>query len=268
MSHLKGLYVLSALLLLVGAIRQCALAGSSTQPASPNSDSGGGVAIVELFTSEGCSSCPPADELVTELQKSYGDRGKSVLFLAFHVDYWDHIGWKDPFGDAAFSKRQREYSSVFRSDSVYTPQMVVNGAAEFVGSDRRMAVAAIDKALAAGASVPVSVAVGRGQDDRELSVRCHVDDVPRDALLNVGVVESQLSSKVARGENGGRTLRHDQVVRLFQQQPLTESNQTIKLTLPSAVSRDRARLIVFVQERASLKVLGAAGADIPKETRK
>src|SRR5436305_253879 len=103
-----------------------------------------GIAVVELFTSEGCSSCPPADELLSDLKTSM--RGKNIFLLAFHVDYWNYLGWNDRFSDAAFSKRQSHYADVLHAE-VYTPQMIVNGQKVFVGSKRSEAEDAIADAL-------------------------------------------------------------------------------------------------------------------------
>src|SRR5689334_4635092 len=102
--------------------------------------------IVELFTSEGCSSCPPADALLARLEKNQPVAGAEVIPLALHVDYWNHLGWADPFSSHQFSERQGEYAAVFGNDSVYTPQMVVDGVREFNGSNSSLAQEAIAKA--------------------------------------------------------------------------------------------------------------------------
>src|SRR6187402_1594915 len=109
------------------------IAGSfKTEKAKLATTTNNGFAVVELYTSEGCSSCPPADELVSKIQKE--SNGQPVYILAFHVDYWNRLGWKDVFGDAAYSKRQNDYAQYLKLPSVYTPQIVVNGKKEFVGS--------------------------------------------------------------------------------------------------------------------------------------
>ena len=105
-----------------------------------------GFALVELFTSEGCSSCPPADAILEEVQKKYID--KNVLVVAYHVDYWDKLGWKDVFSKAIFTERQNYYSNLFRLNSIYTPQVVVNGRKEFVGSNKARLTSSIDEQLA------------------------------------------------------------------------------------------------------------------------
>src|ERR1700761_595401 len=118
-----------------------------------------GFALLELFTSEGCSSCPPAEELAAKIQQE--SAGKPVYVLAFHVDYWDHQGWKDRYSDAAYSQRQKDYSSWLGTSDIYTPQAVVNGRREFVGSDERALRGALDKALSTAATARVTLSVRR-----------------------------------------------------------------------------------------------------------
>src|SRR6186997_2744530 len=104
-----------------------------------------GFVLIELFTSEGCSSCPPADEALEEIQKKYND--KNVLVLGYHVDYWNKLGWKDVFSDASFTQRQEYYSRIFHLNSIYTPQVVVNGKSEFVGSNKEKLISSIEEQL-------------------------------------------------------------------------------------------------------------------------
>ncbi len=157
--------------------------------------------VVELFTSQGCSSCPPADALLASLAKTRPD----VLPLAFHVTYWDYLGWKDPFGLAAATDRQKAYGRLLGQDGIYTPEMVVDGAAGFVGSDQRAAEAAIAQAAVKpvvvslrrdGAGLLVSAGAGPGQG----------------RILLVGYDPSH-RTPVGRGENDGRTLLESNIVR-------------------------------------------------------
>src|SRR4030095_3641243 len=104
-----------------------------------------GFALIELFTSEGCSSCPAADEVLEEAQKMYSD--KNVLIVGYHVDYWDKLGWKDVFSDASFTQRQEYYSNIFRLNSIYTPQVVINGKKEFIGSNKSKLISSIEEQL-------------------------------------------------------------------------------------------------------------------------
>ena len=173
-------------------------------------------AVVELFTSEGCSSCPPADALLAEILKDAGKDGRRVFGLAFHVDYWNRLGWTDPYSAPAFSRRQQSYAQAFKNDQVYTPQMIVNGTEEFVGSDRQRSCAAIDAALKRGGRAQVKLQQEKPNAPGSLALTYAVAGAARGAVLNVAVVERNVISAVARGENGGRTLRHENVVRAFQ----------------------------------------------------
>jgi hypothetical protein len=229
--------------------------GASDLPAVP-------FALVELYTSEGCSSCPPADALLSKLVDAARRDGSRVFALAFHVDYWNRLGWRDPFSDAAFSERQSMYAKPF--EPRYTPQMVVNGVESFVGSDERRARRAIDAALgvAANVSVQATAEACAGAASR-LAIRFVVQPMPRDARLHAAIVERDLASQVGRGENRGRTLHHDNVVRGFASTELPAGGVgSIEMELPADVRRDRAGVIVWVQETSSRRVLGATALDV------
>ena len=222
-----------------------------------------GPVIVELFTSEGCSSCPPADVLLSKLDQQPID-GIEIIGLSEHVDYWDDLGWRDPFSSADFSKRQSVYA---KSSGVYTPQMIVDGGEQFVGSDEKRARAAIiNAATKAKGKVEVTTpSVNAEKQVVRLSI--HVSDLPPvndDDIAEVllAVTESNLSSEVPRGENAGRSLKHTAVVRHLETvgevDPRTR-NFTADKTLPltSAWQRNNLRIVVFVQERRTRRVLGA-----------
>jgi hypothetical protein len=166
-----------------------------------SSQAAGAPVVVELFTSQGCSSCPPADAVLTDLAEHRPD----VLALAFHVTYWDYLGWKDPYGLPEATARQRSYSSALHADSVYTPQMVVDGQREFVGSDRGIALAAIQ----AVPQKPVPLRIAR--DGSGLSIAIGDGIGPAHVLL-VGY-DSAHRTPIGRGENSGRTLLESNIVR-------------------------------------------------------
>lgn len=170
--------------------------------------------VVELFTSEGCSSCPPADALLSKLAADQDVAGAEVIVLGFHVTYWDRLGWKDPFSLPLATDRQRQYSRVFGEDHVYTPQVVVDGREEMVGSDGD----AIRNAVARLAKGPhTRISLEPHYDERGVSARIVVLTLPagiKESLdLLFFVTEGQLSSQVKRGENANRLLKHDAVVR-------------------------------------------------------
>ena len=159
--------------------------------------------VVELFTSQGCSSCPPADAFLTEL----AGRRPDVLALSWHVTYWNGLGWPDPYSLAAATERQRRYAALLPAE-VYTPQMVVDGTTDVVGSDRRSAVAAIDAAAAARRPGP-DMAVSREAGQAVITVG---EGAGEAAVLLVGY-DAERRTGVARGENAGRTLTESNIVR-------------------------------------------------------
>jgi len=208
-----------------------------------------GVAVVELFTSEGCSSCPPAERILSDLAAEARTSHKPVYALEFHVDYWNSLGWRDPFSEAAYSERQRAYAAALGEEQVYTPQMIVNGTNAFVGSNRARADAAIASALKGVARVELTIA---RTGDR---VDFRAPGAPRGARLCVAIVAPRQVVKVARGENAGRTLAHSRVVRAFATQEL-DGRGSGSLRLPRVVPKGGG-VVAFIQSGSSGEVLGA-----------
>ena len=245
---------------LVGAavITAVALRTPAEAPATQPMASQSGVAVVELFTSQGCSSCPPADAALAELGSAAAREGRPVYALAFHVDYWNRLGWADPFSDAAFSRRQEDYARAFKLDQLYTPQMIVNGRTQFVGSDREAARRAVGDALAAPAVAHVTVSVTATRPDG-YRVRPVVSGAPKDAVINVAVVERDLSTDVKAGENKGRRLEQPSTVRWFTTVPAADAQEIVIPALPS-VRPEHASVIIFAQRPQNGPILGAAQA--------
>ena len=236
--------------------------------------------LVELFTSEGCSSCPPADEVMTRLAKTQPVPGAEIIALGEHVDYWNRLGWTDPFSSAEFSRRQREYASAFSSDEVYTPQMIVDGEQEFVGSNMAKARAAIARA----ASMPKATVEIRQAEDQgsashatnSLKLEISVHDLPaakpgESADVMLALTEDGLSSNVTRGENSGRRLTHNAVVRQLivigriNHEEGGSFSAAPVLNIPGGWNRKTGHVVVFVQERSSRRVLGAASTNLAAE---
>jgi len=165
--------------------------------------------VVELFTSEGCSSCPPADLLLSHLQQSQPVPGVQIISLSEHVDYWNQLGWPDPFSSAGLTERQRQYAAVLRGDGVYTPQMVVDGKIGFVGSDSQKALRAIAEAARAPKT---GIDLRCGGNPSTLSVRIN-SGPDADADVALAIAENGLESNVTRGENRGRLMAHSGVTR-------------------------------------------------------
>ena len=224
-----------------------------------------GFAVVELFTSEGCSSCPPADALVAEVQKE--DKDLPVYILAYHVDYWDRLGWKDAFSDAAYSDRQRQYASWLKLSSLYTPQIVVNGRTEFVGSQAGSLTKAIHSGLRQQAKTGLALS-GLRIEGKRLDWQCGIAGAMggRGHLsLAVALVQRSAVTQVKAGENGGKTLSHVQIVRSFQTVQLDDKGNTSgQLDLPSGVDPADAEIIVFLQDQDNGNILAATRAAVPK----
>jgi hypothetical protein len=218
--------------------------------------------VVELFTSEGCSSCPPADLLLRRLQQEQPVPGVEVIPLSEHVDYWNQLGWKDPFSSRGFTDRQRRYADAFHRDGPYTPQMVVDGAAELVGSDGPKAL----KAIAEAARRPkASVSLTCQANPLRLQVR--IDNVREDADVLLAMAENGLESNVIRGENRGRLMGHDGVTRRMAVIGRARKQQPFAAEPTMAIEQDWRRenlsAVVFLQNHASHRIQGAGKIAIP-----
>jgi hypothetical protein len=213
--------------------------------------------IVELFTSEGCSSCPPADQLLAKLESQQPVAGAHIIALSEHVDYWDRLGWRDPFSSAQFTGRQQEYSQVFHDSGPYTPEMVVDGATGFVGNQSSDALKTITQAARA-AKVTVRITAGGGKISIQADGAKHAADVV------VAITERNLLSNVSRGENAGRKLTHTAVVRWLRVVGKTRPGEPfadeVSVSPEKTWKAENLRAVVFLQERASRRVLGAAEA--------
>ena len=223
------------------------------------------IVVAELFTSEGCSSCPPADALLQRISATSPVEGVEVIGLEEHVDYWDNLGWRDPFSSAAFTRRQSDYSDrVFRNGEIYTPQLVVDGAFEAIGSDGGAVRDAIVHAAARpAADVTVAARASGGQAHVEVSVRIP-DSIARRKTTDiyVALVEDGLTTRVERGENHGRTLPHFAVVRSLKAigsvpPQATAGSAAADIAFGQDWQPQRVRVIAFAQERDRLNVLGA-----------
>lgn len=221
---------------------------------------GKGYAVVELFTSEGCSSCPPADELVAKVQKE--STGKPVYILAFHVDYWNRLGWKDVFSNHDYSSRQYQYSKLLKSQ-VYTPQVIVNGLTEFVGSDEKSLRNAITSGLEKSAKTELSLNNVKVEGDKA-SVQYHTEGAGRNSTLLIALIEKNAVSKVKSGENNGRTLAHVQIVTELKSIALKSNSSGIEsIALPHGFDTQKFGLIGFVQNTANGEITGATKAEFP-----
>ncbi|MEM1183647.1 MAG: DUF1223 domain-containing protein [Planctomycetota bacterium] len=205
--------------------------------------------LVELFTSEGCHSCPPADVYLSELAKRPDATTGELVLISWHVDYWDHLGWEEPYGLAFASDRQRRYAAAMkrrgtRGAGVYTPQMVIDGQVAIVGHDRRNGAGAIEWA---GKGNTKSLNVKAVSIDGELNITARLPEVSRPVRVIAVVVEDGLESKITAGENRGKTLKHDRVVRAVGEAQVVNGIGLAKLRVPEDVSAENASVVMFVQ---------------------
>jgi hypothetical protein len=214
----------------------------------------GTVVVVELFTSQGCSSCPPADALLTELA------GRSdVVALSLHVDYWDYIGWKDPYASPQHTARQQRYAQSLNLRYVYTPQIVVDGRANVVGSHRAEVLAAIE--TAARRDRPIDITFGTDNGGTVIIPAGHAPD--EGATVWLAVYDREHVTEIKRGENAGQELRNANVVRSFERLGTwTGARLEIPLDLADARARGRDGCAVIVQRGRAGPVLAAAAMNL------
>ena len=254
-SFKSNLKVFSAALVFLGAVifLRSTTGMSSAPHAGPSAHR---AVLVELFTSEGCSSCPPADALLGTLRQDLAKQGFDVIPLGLHVDYWNSLGWKDRFSSAEFSRRQEEYARALHLDGPYTPQMVVDGTTEFVGSERQRAQAVISESAThtAGASIEASFTA---PDKLTLKVA----SAGNGAAVMLAITEDNLSTRVGAGENNGRELRHAAVVRELRRLGVIQNGNfaaTVPLVLEKEWKRSDLRAVIFVQQGVAGPVLDTA----------
>jgi hypothetical protein len=242
--------------------------GASATPLTARDDGSRTPVLIELFTSEGCSSCPPADALLEKLDRSQPVNGAELIVLSEHVDYWNDIGWKDPYSSHEYSERQSAYAARFGRGSVYTPQMVIDGHSQLVGSDERGAIAAVENETKF-AKVPLSLSAIRFESNNKLSM--HVEAGPlvpsssaaHSASLFLTIADDSDESQVSRGENAGRTLKHVAVLRSLV--PAGTVGKSDKLSRDITVNfnnqnRKALRIVGIIQEPSAGRVLGVTSA--------
>ncbi|MBB4802691.1 hypothetical protein HNP37_002766 [Flavobacterium nitrogenifigens] len=212
-----------------------------------------GFALLELYTSEGCSSCPPADELLAKIQNEYRD--KNVYVLAYHVDYWDKQGWKDIFSNADYTKRQYDYAQFMGKEPIYTPQVIINGKSDYIGSQETSLRNGIKSALSKSALANLSLETV--QNSNILSVQYNVESSSKNSRLLLAVVQKEAKSNVRRGENANRVLSHYQIVRQLQTVNLNKGKKgTTTIYLPKNYNVQGFEVIGFVQDADSGVILG------------
>lgn len=248
------------------------LAPASAQDLTPQLPQGDGpLVVVELFTSQGCSSCPPADDLLGALAEA-ADAGAGILPLAYHVDYWDYLGWKDPFASSDWTDRQRAYGRAQQARSVYTPQIMVQGREGMVGSRRGSVLDSIRRQAAAASPVQVTARARREGDQLALDISAKVTGPTGadEVLVLVPVYQDGQRTDVRAGENHGRRLKDERVVRFLGRAfrlPGTQGaagSRTVRAPLDPTWGRGRIGAAVLVQDPSSMKILGAAAVAVPE----
>src|SRR5215470_547185 len=223
--------------------------------------------VAELFTSEGCSSCPPADALLAELDKRKTFAGVPVIVLSEHVDYWNHDGWHDPFSSELWTARQNGYNQHFRLDSVYTPQMIVDGTQQINGSSGSQVAHAIETAASQPGKLQIEIS-DTSWDNDVLHAKVSIADLsPQTAkgtTLYAVLADDEDTSSVARGENSGRTLKHVSVVRVLQKVSSLHRPYPgpLQIKLPRGITHNKMRLIVFAQKGENGQIFGAAQQEV------
>lgn len=223
--------------------------------------------VVELFTSEGCSSCPPADRLLQKVDRTQPYRNAELIVLSEHVDYWNDT-WKDPFSSALFSERQRIYGEHFGLDNVYTPQIVVDGSAEGVGSNELFLKSSVQRALQQK-KVPISLADVR-ISGKQVLLHAHSDVVPSNRgrlTLYLALAAGEVQSNVKGGENAQKSLTHVAVVKTLLSaaslSPGVALDRDFTVPLPETLDRHGLRVVAFLQSAQSHAIVGAFRTSLP-----
>ena len=216
------------------------------------------VAVVELFTSQGCSSCPPADKLLAQTIKN--NSNKKIFALSFHVDYWNRLGWIDPFSNAAFSKRQNDYVITLNTNGAYTPQIVVNGVTEFVGSSKTSLNKALHDALQIKSVVDFSSLSAKILDNKQVIISYTLQGKFADCKINAALISKTETTIIKRGENGGSALTNTNVVKQFITEKANGSGEITFTTLPATTLQNHA-VIIYIQQN-DFKIIGAAMVEL------
>ena len=213
------------------------------------------VAVLELFTSQGCSSCPLADRLLGIYTSK-----ENVIVLSFHVDYWNRLGWKDPFSSQEYTQRQYEYASALHAD-VYTPQLVINGQSEMIGSDADKISNTIKKVLAEQPNASLSIKTVKAENGKA-NISFDASGNTGNTVLNVALVEKKITTDVKAGENGGITLTNYNVVRNFKTINKVENGSNIStIDIPSSADLKNMSVVLYLQEKKNNKISAADQAD-------
>ncbi|WP_420149842.1 DUF1223 domain-containing protein [Spirosoma sp.] len=213
------------------------------------------VVVLELFTSQGCSSCPPADKALQEITQQAAKSGQAIYGLSFHVDYWNRLGWQDPFSTKQYTDRQRQYDRNLNTQT-YTPQLVINGRQNVIGGQRKR----IEQAIQTIQKQPVSSFIGVDgslvRNARQVTIN-YALSAAGPYRVNVALVQKEAQTVVKNGENGGRTLLNTNVVRQFRTIDNSDASGNVTLLLPDGLTADQTAVLVYVQRKDDGQIVGA-----------
>jgi hypothetical protein len=259
---MKRVLVLLTAVLAIGNMNSAARPQDPTHQEAPNSEEPKAGVLVELFTSEGCSSCPPADALLGQLDKLAPVKSVAIVVLGEHVDYWDGVGWHDRFSSRQYTDRQNDYARRFNLDSPFTPQMVVDGTQQLVGNNTAVLQSALNSAVSKNrATLHISA---ERKDEKHLNVSVEAGPLPegsKRADLFVALADNSAETQVGGGENSGRKLNHVAVARSLRKcGTVPPAGAQLQFTVPieKGFHLEKQRLVVFLQEAGAGQVLGAA----------
>ena len=212
------------------------------------------VVVMELFTSQGCSSCPAADRLLGKYAAGNDDR---ILPLSFHVDYWNRLGWTDPFSSKRFTERQNNYANRMKLESIYTPQLIINGQKELVGNEERAVASAVSNALKDSAEISVNLSAPEIKGNN-ISVSYRLNNMLPNASINAVLLQKEATTNIRAGENHGVKLTNYNVVRDISTVPLSGIAGSMALQIPAGYNASAFSIVLFVQDNGSGKISGAS----------
>jgi hypothetical protein len=218
------------------------------------------IAVVELFTSQGCSSCPSADKLLGKTILKAEREHKKIFALSYHVDYWNRLGWIDPFSSEIFSKRQADYVSVLNASGAYTPQIIVNGGNEFVGSNETALTQSLYNALHTETSANFTL-LSTTINNSKLLVKYAVEGNIDVSTINIALITAKETTVIKRGENEGYTLVNENVVRQLITEKASKDGE-IEITSQVGSSNNNTAIIAFIQQKNDYKIIAAASQKI------
>ncbi len=218
--------------------------------------------VFELFTSQSCSSCPAANDHLKNLLKEIKEKNLPVYPLAFHVDYWNHLGWKDTFSKQKYTERQYRYAHTFSKLNIYTPQIVINGIKQFVGSDVQECTRTIISELKKDNSDFISLKAGYTLVENNIDILYEVDDVFH-GLINFALIQKECPVSITAGENKGKDLTYFNIVREFAQTNCREKSRgKITFKKPDDISKNNLKVIVYLQNKVNMQIVNALEATL------